>query len=139
MNKKEFLSILLSELKRMEEDHISEEAEKGNYERVDEIVEKVDYDFLSEYMLDGEFELIRVTEIPEQYRSTFAFFIYGARNIRVPDFEDDLDLYLIYNIEELIDWLSSKGGVSKIIGKTLESTSMSEYVDFSELIDDYNG
>ena len=69
MNKKEFLAVLIDELKRLEEEeHISEFAEKGNYDKVDEIVEKVDYDFMQEYMLAEEFEQIGSSEIPDKYR-----------------------------------------------------------------------
>ena len=81
IKKEEFLVLLTKELKRLEEEcHISDLAENGQYEDVDEVLKEADYSILKRYADNSneEFEELDIEDIPENYILTFAIYLSGS-------------------------------------------------------------
>ena len=89
MDKKTFLKKVIIELKRLEEEeHLSDLTEKGQYGKVDDIIKQLDYSALNDYAESENFEKLDISDIPEDYRLTFAIYLSGGDYSEAFMFED---------------------------------------------------
>lgn len=76
MNKTEFLSHLLPELRRIEEEkHITELLNSKCYEQADVIASEVDNKCLREFYRSSEFEEIADSDIPMEYKIAWGVYL----------------------------------------------------------------
>ena len=129
IKKKEFLVLLVKELKRLEEEyHISDLAESGQYEDVDEVLKKADYSILKRYAdnANEEFEELDIEDIPENYILTFAIYLSGSNWSEDEIFERWTDFQ-----KALED---TPGVVGNVIAEVLYGQYINMFPTFEELI-----
>lgn len=129
IKKEEFLVLLTKELKRLEEEcHISDLAENGQYEDVDEVLKEADYSILKRYADNSneEFEELDIEDIPENYILTFAIYLSGSNWSEDEIFERWTDFQ-----KALED---TPGVVGNVIAKVLYGQYINMFPTFEELI-----
>ena len=129
IKKKEFLVLLVKELKQLEEEyHISDLAESGQYEDVDEVLKKADYSILKRYAdnANEEFEELDIEDIPENYILTFAIYLSGSNWS-----EDEI-------FERWTDFQKALEDVPEVVGNVIAKVLYGQYINmfptFEELI-----
>lgn len=124
MKKEEFLELLTSELKRLEEEeHVVELAEKGFYKEIDAIVAEIDYSSIREYEESEEFKLLDISEI----YSAKAFVVY----LKGCPYNEVL---IMESWEDLQEELEEAGGVWAEIADTMASDCINGFDTFEGLV-----
>ena len=92
MTKKEFLDVLIPELRRLEEvEHLRDLARNGRYDEAQEVLYKVKYSSLIKYCKtdNEEDQLLEVTDIPQEYLVTFILYLLGNKRYNENDIMRD--------------------------------------------------
>ena len=128
MTKKEFLDVLIPELRRLEEvEHLTELAEEGRYDEVGAIVGGIDYSQMDKYMDcvdEGDEEAIDITEIPSEYMRAYLLYLWGSEY-------DETEVMKCW--KELQYVLATFGSMWKVSAEKMNHQCLTDFFSLEEL------
>ncbi len=78
--KSQFLRIIENKLSMLEESNITDLMLKGDVREARAILEHIEYNSLTSYLKDRQFEKIKSWEIPKSYRITFIWYLWNSEH-----------------------------------------------------------
>ena len=145
MTKKEFLDVLIPELKRLEKvEHLRDLARNGRYDEAQDVLESVDYSSLDQYyktvseeflksfdnaVSEEEDQWLEVTDIPQEYLVTFTLYLCGSKLYHEED--------VMRNWEELQDVVAKQGEDGVVIAEKMYYYYLTDFDTIAELMEPY--
>ncbi len=131
MTKKEFLDVLILELRRLHEvEHLRDLVKNGRYDEAQAVLEEVEYLSLGKYCdaarRDKDLRL-KVTDIPQKYLVTFTLYLYGNQIYNETNVMKDW--------EELQEAVAEQGEDGAIIAEKMYDYYLTNFDTIAELME----
>ncbi|MCI8352216.1 MAG: hypothetical protein HFJ58_01090 [Clostridia bacterium] len=132
MTKKEFLDVLIPELRRLHEvEHLRDLVKNGRYDEAQAVLEEVEYLLLDEYCYDyrdgKQYCRLAVSDIPKEYLVTFTLYLSGSEDYNEQD--------IMECCKELQEAVAEQGEDGAIIARVMDNYVLNNFRTISELME----